>query len=107
MTIILQSIDFSVWRITKSRYTPLTLYYSSWSDEVKKTATLNAKAMNALYYDIDQNEFNRISICDTAYKIWNALEVIQEGTNKVKEAKISSLVRKYELFRMMKDETIT
>ena len=35
------------------------------------------------------------------------LEVIHEGTNKVKEAKISSLVRKYELFKMNKDEPIT
>ena len=73
----------------------------------RRWSNLNAKAMNALYCAIDQNEFNKISICESAYDIWHSLEVIHEGTNKVKEAKISSLVRKYELFKMNKDEPIT
>ena len=63
--------------------------------------------MNALYCAIDQSEFNRILVCSTAHEIWHSLEIIYEGTNQVKEAKISSLVRKYELFKMKKDETIT
>ena len=63
--------------------------------------------MNALYCAIDQSEFNHISVCTIAHDIWHSREVIHEGTNRVKEAKVSSLVRKYELFKMKKDETIT
>ena len=100
MTIFLQAIYFLVWHIVESPYTPPTTEYANWTDEAKRKAILNAKAMNALYCAIDQNEFNRISICNTAHDIWHSLEVIYEGTNEVKEAKVSSLMRKYELFRM-------
>ena len=88
-------------------YTPPKTDYTTWTDEAKRQANLNAKAMNALYCALDQNEFNRISFCNTASDIWQSLEVIHEGTDRVKEAKVSSLVRKYELFRMEKNETIT
>ena len=108
MIIFLQSISFDIWRMTQMVYTPpTTTDYSNWSNEVRNNATLNARAMNALYCAIDENEFNGIFVCKTAYEIWHSLEVIHEGTDRVKEAKVSSLVRKYELFRMQKNETIT
>ena len=87
MAIFLKSIDFAVWKIVEHPYTSPSADYSLWSDEEKKMANLNAKAMNALYCAIDQNEFNRISICESAYDICHSLEVIHEGTNRVKEAK--------------------
>ena len=107
MMIFLQSIDFLVWQIVESPYTPPTSEFANRTDEAKRKANLNAKVMNALYYAIDQSEFNQISVCNTTHDIWHSLEVIHEGTNRVKEAKVSSLVRKYELFRMKKDDTIT
>ena len=70
-------------------------------------AQLNAKAMNILYCALDANEFNRISTCMSAKKIWDRLEVTHEGTNQVKESKINMLVHKYELFKMEHDESIT
>ncbi|GAV82958.1 UBN2 domain-containing protein, partial [Cephalotus follicularis] len=53
------------------------------------------------------NEFNRISSCDTAKEMWDLLEVTYEGTNQVKESKISMLVHEYELFVMHNDECIS
>ena len=105
--IFLQAIDILVWKIVESPYVPPSADFENWTDEAKRKANLNAKAMNALYCAIDQAEFNRISVCSTAHDIWHSLEVIHEGTSKVKEAKISSLVRKYELFKMKKEENIT
>ena len=70
-------------------------------------AQLNAKAMNVLYYALDANEFNRISVCTSAKEIWDTLEVTHEGTNQVKESKINMLVHKYELFKMEPTESIT
>jgi len=38
--------------------------------------------------------------------MWDKLEVTYEGTTKVKEARISSLVNEYELFKMVEDENV-
>ena len=70
-------------------------------------AQLNAKAMNILYCVLDANEFNRISICTSAKKIWDILEVTHKETNQVKESKINMLVHKYELFKMEPNESIS
>ena len=92
MMIFLQAVDLMVWQIVESPYTPPTTEFENWTDDAKRKANLNAKGMNALYCAIDQSEFNRISVCSTAHEIWHSLEIIHEGTSKVKEAKISSLV---------------
>ena len=63
--------------------------------------------MNVLYCALDANEFNHISTCMSAKKIWDMLEVTHEGTNQVKESKINMLVHKYELFKMEHDELTT
>ena len=78
-----------------------------WNEIDKKMAQLNARAMNVLYYALDANEFNRISTCMLAKKIWDRLEVTHEGTNQVKESKINMLVHKYELFKIEHNESIT
>ena len=78
-----------------------------WDKVDKKMAQLNAKSMNILYCALDANEFNHISTCMSAKKIWDRLEITHEGTNQVNESKINMLVHKYELFKMEHDESIT
>ena len=63
MMIFLQAIDILVWKIVESPYVPPSADFENWTDEAKRKANLNAKAMNALYCAIDQAEFNRISPC--------------------------------------------
>ena len=67
---------------------------------------LNAKTMNVLYYALDANEFNRISACNSAKKIWDRIEVTYKSTSQVKESKINMLVYKYKLFRMKSNKSI-
>ena len=69
-------------------------------------AQLNTKAINVLYCALDIGEFNTISTCTLAKKIWDRLEVTHEGTSQVKESKISILVYKYELFKIEQNEII-
>ena len=38
-------------------------------------------AMNILYCGLNPNEYNRISLCESAKEIWDELEVAHEGTN--------------------------
>ena len=72
----------------------------------KKTFSLNAKVMNALFYTLDKNKFNRISNYETAYDIWHTLEITHEGTSRVKDLKINLLMHAFKLFRMKPSETI-
>ena len=49
-------------------------------------------------------EFSKIMSCETAKQIWDQLELMYEGTNKVKDAKINLLTFEYEsfLYKLMK-----
>ena len=38
--------------------------------------------------------------------MWDTLEVTHEGTNEVKRARKHALIQEYEMFRMLKGETI-
>ena len=62
--------------------------------------------MNTLFCALDKNEFNHVSIYDSAFDIWRTLEVTHEGTSWVKESKFNILVHSYELFRMKPSESI-
>ena len=65
MRIFLISIDFELWNIIEKYYLPM----NDWNELEKKTITLNAKIMNALFCALDKNEFNRVSICETTFDI--------------------------------------
>ena len=60
--------------------------------------SLNSKVINALFCALNKKEFHRISSCESAQEIWNKLEVVYEGTNQVKEFKLSRYTCRYELF---------
>ena len=56
---------------------------------------------------MNKEEFNRVSTARSANQIWQTLQVTHEGTNKVKESKISILIHRFELFKMKENETIS
>jgi len=58
----------------------------------------NAKAKKLLYFGLGPDEYTRISECESAQEIWNALQVAHEGTSQVKQSRIELLMRQYELF---------
>ena len=79
MRIFLLSLDLNLWHIVENGFEMSSLPMNHWNDLEKKMFSLNTKAMNALYCALDKNEFNRISICDSAFDIWRSLEVTHEG----------------------------
>ena len=106
MRIFLISMDFELWNLVENGFSKSYLPMIDWNELEKKTFALNANAMNALFCALDKNEFNRVSICETAFDIWHTLEVTHEGTSRVKESKINLLIHSFELFRMKPSETI-
>ena len=65
---------------------------NDWNELERKTFTLNTKAMNVLFYALNKNEFNRVSICEMTFNIWHILEITNMDTSRVKESKINLLV---------------
>ncbi|XP_075085059.1 uncharacterized protein LOC142168296 [Nicotiana tabacum] len=66
-------------------------------------ATVTVPKTRKMYND---DEYNRISSCQSAKEIWEALQLAHEGTTQVKKSKIDMLTTKYELCRMKDDESI-
>jgi len=75
------------------------------SEDFKKIEK-NAKAKKLLYFGLGPDEYIRISKCESAKEIWNALHMAHEGTYQVKQSRIELLMRKYELFEMSDKETM-
>ncbi|GAV58763.1 zf-CCHC domain-containing protein/UBN2 domain-containing protein [Cephalotus follicularis] len=116
MTIFLQSLDYQLWHIIVNgpRMPTRTIDgvvspkpENEYNDNDFRMLQLNSKAKHVLFCAVGPNEFNRISSCDSAKQMWDLLEVTYEGTNQVKESKISMLVHEYELFVMHDNECIS
>ncbi|KAH9681323.1 hypothetical protein KPL71_026940 [Citrus sinensis] len=116
MRIYLQALDYEIWEVVcDGPFLPLIKNEfgedipkpsREWNELEKRKAFLNSKAMNALFCALDKKEFHRVSSCESANEIWHKLEVVYEGTNQVKESKISRYTRQYELFQMEQNESV-
>lgn len=62
--------------------------------------------MNALFFVLDKKEFHKVSSFSNANEMWRKLNVVYEGTNHVKESKISKYTRQYEFFQMEQNESV-
>ncbi|WMV47419.1 hypothetical protein MTR67_040820, partial [Solanum verrucosum] len=102
--IFVSSNEHQAWIVIKRGPKPIPgLTENMEQQEVIQT---NARAISLLYCAVSGAEYDKISTCETAKEMWDKLEVTYEGTTKVKEARISSLVNDYELFKMAKDENV-
>ena len=79
---------------------------SEFNAEDYKMMEKNAKAKKLLYFGLGPDEYTQISECESAQKIWIALEVAHEGTNQVKQSRIELLMKQYEPFDMDDRENV-
>ena len=87
MSIFMRSCDYEMWEVvmdgpyvpTKAKKGSEELkpkLKSEWTDMDMKKVQLNFKAMNILHCALNITEFNRISTCESAKKIWEKLKDI-------------------------------
>ena len=69
MRVFLLFIDINLWNMVENRSQRYSLSMNNWNDLEKKTFSLNARAMIALFCTLDKNEFNQVSICETTFDI--------------------------------------
>ena len=106
MKYYIQSVDDQCWECIESGDYTTTSDRDQWTSVDKAEFRKNALTITILHYGLSRSEFNRISMCSTAKKIWNKLEVTYEGTSKMKELKINLIVTQYKVFKMDESETI-
>ncbi|XP_070022993.1 uncharacterized protein [Nicotiana sylvestris] len=58
-----------------------------YSDIDRKVVEKNYRAKKILMCGIGPDEYNRVSACDTAKEIWEALQTAHEGTTQVKQSR--------------------
>ncbi|XP_070041022.1 uncharacterized protein [Nicotiana tomentosiformis] len=122
MEIYTKSYDVKVWRVIKKGDYPIPAAKSDkkadsqtstepadlddYTDEQMAVIQINVKNQKLLYNAISGEEYEKISSCDTAKEMWDKLEVTYEGTNKVKETRINTLIHDYAFFHMKEGESI-
>ncbi|GAV78020.1 UBN2 domain-containing protein, partial [Cephalotus follicularis] len=116
MTIFIQSLDYNLWglivdcpnvpTITVENGNVIPKPRNTYDDNDRRRVQINTKAKHIINCAINSNDFNRILSCISTKEMWDRLEVTYEGTNQVKEAKISMLVHDYEMFTMNENEDI-
>nr|XP_016457078.1 PREDICTED: uncharacterized protein LOC107780968 [Nicotiana tabacum] len=75
-----------------------------YNDADRKAIEKNFRAKKIFICGIGPDEYNRISACQSAKEIWEALQTAHEGTTQVKHSEIDMLTTEYELFKMKEDE---
>ncbi|GAV76424.1 UBN2 domain-containing protein, partial [Cephalotus follicularis] len=95
MTIFLQSLDYQLWHI---------IVNGPWMPTRTIEGVVSPKPEN----EYNDNDFRLLQLNSKAkHVLFYLLEVTYEGTNQVKESKISMLVHEYELFIMHDNESIS
>ena len=105
MRAFLCSIDESVWDAVEIGWTRLEVAKSTWDKAAHVVANANSKALNAIFFDVSQDEFHRISHVSIAKEAWQILETTYEGTKKVKDTMLQMLTTQFEELKMSEDES--
>ena len=94
MKIYIQAKDYACWSIIENgpiiptkitKKEEVLKPQNEWTPLDTKNMQNNAKAIHIVYCVLDANEYNRVSGCETAKKIWNKLEVTHDWISQVKE----------------------
>ena len=101
MEIYIQVKDYELWMLIKNGPLIVMRIKEDGAAVVKKPEEVdsnnfkmmekNAKAKKFLYFGLGPDEYTRISECESAKNIWEALQVAHEGTNQVKQSRMSYL----------------
>jgi len=80
--------------------------WSQWIESESKRVQYIVLPRTSSLSALNSDEFFRVSQCASAKEMWDILEVTHEDTTDVKRAKKHALIQEYEMFKMLKGETI-
>ncbi|CAM8895640.1 unnamed protein product [Rhodiola kirilowii] len=89
MKVFLKSLDEKAWRAVLVGWIEPTMANPGgvvvpkpealWTDVDEKTAAGNSKALNAIFFGVDENVFKLIAECEVAKEAWDILRIAYEG----------------------------
>ena len=101
----MQSLDEKVWQVVEIGWTKPKEVPVDWDDAKIKVANFNRRALNALFNEIMNEEFKKISSIGTEKEAWTILQTTYEGTKVVKNSKFQRLITSFEKIKMEEDES--
>ncbi|XP_059073274.1 uncharacterized protein LOC131874068 [Cryptomeria japonica] len=104
METYLISLDLDVWNIVCTKYT-VPANIPTTPDE-KKQYEMNARAKHAILCGLTKDVFVKIMHCKSAHEIWEKIENIYQGNEKVKQSKILTLKTQFEEMKMKDNEKV-
>jgi len=116
MKFFVESIDKAIWDVIENGpFVPMlesddVIFekpWSQWTESESKKAKYDCIAKNIITSALNSNEFFMVSQHGCAKEMWDILGVTHEGTSNVKKARKHALIQEYEMFRMLKGETIS
>ena len=98
MSVHIQSMDMDV--VANGRFQPQVVANgvapdkpkADWSGDDKKKVQDDLKARNVLISSLGVNEYHSVSHCKTSKDMWDAMEILHEGIDDVKQSKINTLL---------------
>ena len=103
MQAFIKSLGYDVWETVRVGYNATTVPNDTAS---KKLADNDSKAQNALFSGLVDSELVKVIACKTAKEIWDKLQSIHEGDEKIKEAKLQTHRSQFESLLMEESENV-
>ncbi|TYK26904.1 gag-proteinase polyprotein [Cucumis melo var. makuwa] len=117
MMVFLKSLDLNCWRVVMVRWQqPMKTSENGvvtqktelkWLKPEDEVVVGNCQALNALFNAVDPHVFKLINTCTPVKEAWDILEVVYEGSSKVKTSQLQILMSQIEGMKMREDQTIS
>ncbi|KAL6585833.1 hypothetical protein OROMI_002477 [Orobanche minor] len=98
--------DNSPEEIAAGKPAKIPMKRTELSAEERKLANLDNRARDILYQTLDKATMVKIKNCKNAKEIWDTLALMCEGTELIKENKLTIATQKFDNFKMKSGESI-
>ena len=105
MRAFLCSIDDSVWDVVEIGWTRPEAAKSTWDKAAFAAVNANRKVLNAIFYGVSSDEFDKISYVTIAKEAWQILETTYKVTKKMKDTKFQILTTCFKEPKMSEDRS--
>ncbi|XP_057865580.1 uncharacterized protein LOC131073209 [Cryptomeria japonica] len=104
METYLSSLGYKAWKSVENDYTIPSRGPSTPDEE--KAYESNANSKNFILSSVTNDILVKVMHCQSAKKVWDKLNNVYKGNDKIKEAKFQTLRENFESLKMSKEEKI-
>jgi hypothetical protein len=98
------ALGFDIWQSVEDGYTAPTTPPKGAAGN--KICNDNSRAVNGILGGLTNSICVKVMHCESTKEIWDKLEVVYEGDNKVKETKLQTYRTQFENLKMKEEENI-